>query len=376
MKWAEKYYPIANWILTVPVDSPFFPDDLLKKFRKNLNDELIVTAKSGDKTHPVFSMWNLSLIKSLELSIKQGILKIDEFTKNFKTKVVNFPIIDYDPFYNINNLEDLSVAEEIHDKFSLNPGRNLIVSFVDKLYKKNIIAKPGFNRWLVPPASIAIHLCIGSVYAWSMFNPALVKTIGVVTSSGDDWSLSQVVWIFSVAIVSLGFAAAYAGKWLEKVGPRMVGFVAACCWGGGFLIGALGIFLQESGFQISLSLDSGNLILQPGLYLLYLGYGVIGGIGLGLGYVSPVSTLIRWFPDRRGMATGMAIMGFGGGAMIAKFSIDKLLAKFYKVPEYLGAADALNLITEGGRRFAEIAGSKVEVVVVGINDVQKDDCSK
>ena len=245
------------------------------------------------------------------------------------------------------------------------------MSFVDKLYKKNIIAKPGFNRWLVPPASIAIHLCIGSVYAWSMFNPALVKTIGVVTSSGDDWSLSQVVWIFSVAIVSLGFAAAYAGKWLEKVGPRMVGFVAACCWGGGFLIGALGIFLQESGFQISLSLDSGNLILQPGLYLLYLGYGVIGGIGLGLGYVSPVSTLIRWFPDRRGMATGMAIMGFGGGAMIAKFSIDKLLAKFYKVPEYLGAADALNLITEGGRRFAEVAGSKVEVVVVGINDVSK-----
>ena len=117
MKWAEKNYPVANWILTVPVDSPFFPDDLLKKFRKNLNDELVVTAKSGDKTHPVFSMWHLSLIKSLELSIKQGNLKIDEFTKNFKTKVVNFPIIDYDPFYNINNLEDLDVAEEIHDKF-------------------------------------------------------------------------------------------------------------------------------------------------------------------------------------------------------------------------------------------------------------------
>ena len=117
MRWAEKYYPVANWILTVPVDSPFFPDDLLKKFQKNLNDELIVTAKSGDKIHPVFSLWNLSLNKSLELSIKQGILKIDEFTKNFKTKVVNFPIIDYDPFYNINNLEDLSVAEEIHDKY-------------------------------------------------------------------------------------------------------------------------------------------------------------------------------------------------------------------------------------------------------------------
>ncbi len=248
------------------------------------------------------------------------------------------------------------------------------MSFKDKLKKKNIIAKPGFNRWLVPPASIAIHLCIGSVYAWSMFNPALVKTIGVVTSSGDDWTLSQVVWIFSVAIVSLGLAAAYAGKWLEEVGPRMVGFVAACCWGGGFVIGSLGIFLQETGFEIALSLPStsgGSLVLQPGLYLLYLGYGIIGGIGLGLGYVSPVSTLIRWFPDRRGMATGMAIMGFGGGAMIAKFTIDKLLEKFYKIPEYLGSIDNVNLITESGRRFAEVAGSKVEVVIVGVNDVAK-----
>ena len=248
------------------------------------------------------------------------------------------------------------------------------MSFVDKLHKKNIVAKPGFNRWLVPPASIAIHLCIGSVYAWSMFNPALVKTIGVVTSSGDDWTLSQVVWIFSVAIVSLGLAAAYAGKWLEEVGPRMVGFVAACCWGGGFVIGSLGIFLQETGFEIALSLPStsgGSLVLQPGLYLLYLGYGIIGGIGLGLGYVSPVSTLIRWFPDRRGMATGMAIMGFGGGAMIAKFTIDKLLEKFYKIPEYLGSIDNVNLITESGRRFAEVAGSKVEVVIVGVNDVAK-----
>ena len=147
------------------------------------------------------------------------------------------------------------------------------MSFKDRLKKKNIVAKPGFNRWLVPPASIAIHLCIGSVYAWSMFNPALVKTIGVVTSSGDDWTLSQVVWIFSVAIVSLGLAAAYAGKWLEEVGPRMVGFVAACCWGGGFVIGSLGIFLQETGFEIALSLPStsgGSLVLQPGLYLLYL----------------------------------------------------------------------------------------------------------
>ncbi len=248
------------------------------------------------------------------------------------------------------------------------------MSFVDRLKKKNIIAKPGFNRWLVPPASIAIHLCIGSVYAWSMFNPALVKVLGVVSSSGDDWSLSQVVWIFSVAIVSLGFAAAYAGKWLEKVGPRMVGFVAACCWGGGFLIGSFGIYLQELGFQINISLpmiSNEEIKLQIGLYLLYLGYGVIGGIGLGLGYVSPVSTLIRWFPDRRGMATGMAIMGFGGGAMIAKFTIDRLLEKFYKTPEFLGDINSVDLITEGGRRFAEISGSLVEVVVVAANEVSR-----
>ena len=110
------------------------------------------------------------------------------------------------------------------------------MSFYDTLHKKNIVAKRVLIDGLVPPASIAIHLCIGSVYAWSMFNPALVKILGVVTSSGDDWNLGQVVWIFSVAIVSLGLAAAYAGKWLEEVGPRMVGFVAACCWGEAFLL--------------------------------------------------------------------------------------------------------------------------------------------
>ena len=163
--------------------------------------------------------------------------------------------------------------------------------------KDRIVAKPGFNRWKVPPASMAIHLCIGSVYAWSNFNPALVKVRGVVASAPGDWSLGEVVWIFTVAIVTLGIAAAYAGRWLEQVGPRVVGTIAAVCWGGGFLIGSLGIWWHQ-------------------LWLVYLGYGVVGGCGLGLGYVSPVSTLIKWFPDRRGMAAGMAIMGFGGGAII------------------------------------------------------------
>ena len=130
--------------------------------------------------------------------------------------------------------------------------------------------------------------------------------------------------------------------------------------GGGFIIGSLGIFLHEQGVEIAMSLpmiSSEPIVLKLGLYLLYLGYGVIGGIGLGLGYVSPVSTLIRWFPDRRGMATGMAIMGFGGGAMIAKLSIDRLLAKFYKAPEYLGSEDSVNLslkVAEDLLRFQEI----------------------
>jgi MFS family permease len=218
------------------------------------------------------------------------------------------------------------------------------------LSKERIVAQPGFNRWWVPPVSIAIHLCIGSVYAWSIYNPALIRVFGVVTPAADDWSLGSVVWIFTVAIVFLGLAAAFAGKWLEEVGPRTVGVVAACCWGGGYLIGSVGI-------------------VQHQLWLIYLGYGVIGGCGLGLGYVSPVSTLIRWFPDRRGMATGMAIMGFGGGAMIGAPLKEALIRLFYAAPEYVGTLDTVELITESGRRYVELAGELREVVVVGANDI-------
>ena len=222
---------------------------------------------------------------------------------------------------------------------------------LDILSKQHIVAKEGFNRWLIAPAALGIHLCIGSVYAWSLFNPSLIKRLGVVTSSADDWTLKSVVWVFTVAIVFLGLSAAVGGKWLEKVGPRMVGTVAAFCWGGGFMIGGIGILTGQ-------------------LWLLYLGYGVIGGCGLGLGYVSPVGTLIRWFPDRRGMATGIAIMGFGGGAMIAKFMIEPFIKLYYKAPDYLGSVDSVNLSTdETGRRLAEVAGNLQEVVIVGANDI-------
>ena len=216
--------------------------------------------------------------------------------------------------------------------------------------KQRIVAKEGFNRWLIAPVALGIHLCIGSVYAWSLFNPALIARIGVVTSAADDWTLKSVVWIFTVAIVFLGLSAAFAGKWLEKVGPRLIATIAAFLWGGGFIIGGIGIVTGQ-------------------LWLLYVGYGVLGGCGLGLGYISPVSTLIRWFPDRRGMATGIAIMGFGGGAMIAKFMIGPMMQSFYVAPEYLGSLDSVQLVTEAGRRMVEVAGELREVVVIGANDV-------
>ena len=171
----------------------------------------------------------------------------------------------------------------------------MTASFLDR---ENTVAPAGFNRFLVPPAALAVHLSIGQAYAFSTFNLPLTKLIGITHSAPGDWDLKQVGWIFSIAIVFLGSSAAVFGRWVERVGPRKSMFTAALCFGGGFLVSAFGIHLHQ-------------------LWLIYLGYGVLGGCGLGIGYISPVSTLIKWFPDRPGMATGMAIMGFGGGALIA-----------------------------------------------------------
>jgi len=185
--------------------------------------------------------------------------------------------------------------------------------------KEKIIAKPGFSRWMVPPAALAVHLCIGQVYAFSVFNGPLTKVLGVSKSLMLDWTLTEIGWIFSISMVFLGLSAAFAGKWLERVGPRRTILTAAFCFGGGFAISAAGVWLHQ-------------------IALLYFGYGVVGGIGLGLGYVSPVSTLIRWFPDRRGMATGLAIMGFGGGAMIAA-PLSVLLMNYFKSATSVGVAE-------------------------------------
>src|SRR5580704_5478237 len=180
------------------------------------------------------------------------------------------------------------------------------------LSRERTIAKPGFTRWLVPPAALAIHLCIGMAYGLSVFWLPLSKAVGITTSvacpkdlsflaqltvTTCDWKISLLAWTFTIGIVILGASAAIWGGWLERVGPRKGGVVAALCWCGGLVIGAFGVIAHQ-------------------MWIVWLGCGVIGGIGLGIGYISPVSTLIKWFPDRRGMATGMAIMGFGGGAMI------------------------------------------------------------
>jgi MFS family permease len=182
----------------------------------------------------------------------------------------------------------------------------MTASFFDR---QHTVAPPGFNRFLVPPAALAVHLSIGQVYAFSTFNLPLTKLIGLTHSAPGDWELKQLGWIFSIAIAILGVSAAVFGRWVEKVGPRQAMFTAALCFGGGFIVSAVGIHLHQ-------------------LWLVYLGYGVLGGCGLGIGYISPVSTLIKWFPDRPGMATGMAIMGFGGGALIAAPLSVLLMAHF------------------------------------------------
>ena len=177
------------------------------------------------------------------------------------------------------------------------------------LDKENSIAKSSYNRWFVPIAALSIHLCIGQIYAFSVFNKPLTKIIGITEQVPDDWKLTELGWIFTIAIFFLGASAAVLGKWVERVGPRKTMLYAAICFSSGFLVSAIGIYSHQ-------------------LWLLYLGSGVLGGIGLGLGYISPVSTLIKWFPDRPGMATGMAIMGFGGGAMIAS-PLSVHLMEFY-----------------------------------------------
>ncbi|GAA2108375.1 OFA family MFS transporter [Actinomadura alba] len=169
------------------------------------------------------------------------------------------------------------------------------------LDKSRIVAPPTWSRWLIPPAALSVHLAIGQAYAWSVFKPPLESSLDL---SGTASALP-----FQIAIVMLGLSAAFGGTTVERKGPRWAMFVSMTCFSSGFLLASLGMFLEQ-------------------YWLVVFGYGFVGGIGLGIGYISPVSTLIKWFPDRPGMATGIAIMGFGGGALIASPWSAQMLESF------------------------------------------------
>ena len=200
------------------------------------------------------------------------------------------------------------------------------------LNKSAIVAPKTFNRWLIPAAALAIHLCIGQVYAFSVFKIPLMSRFDVGEVS--------VGWIFSVAIAMLGLSAAFGGTWVEKAGPRKSMVVAGTAWVLGFFVAAFGIATGQ-------------------LWLVYFGYGFIGGIGLGIGYISPVSTLMKWFPDRPGLATGLAIMGFGGGALIASPLSNSLMAL------YGGGTDTENLAAGLVPTFITLAISYAVIIAAG-----------
>jgi MFS family permease len=193
------------------------------------------------------------------------------------------------------------------------------MAYLPFLDRSHTIAKPGFSRWMVPPAALCIHLCIGQAYAFSVFNLPMTKLVGISQSAPNDWNIPELGWIFSIAIFVLGFSAAIFGRWVEEGGPRQAMFTAALCFAGGFIVSAIGVYVHN-------------------IWVVYFGYGLLGGIGLGLGYIAPVSTLIKWFPDRPGMATGMAIMGFGGAAFIASPLSVWLMGEF-STASHVGVAE-------------------------------------
>ncbi len=216
------------------------------------------------------------------------------------------------------------------------------MAVLGSLDRRHTVASRSYNRWLIPPAALAVHLCIGQAYATSVYKNSLIAHF--------DASQTAIGIVFSIAIVMLGLSAAVFGTWVERAGPRMAMFAAACCWATGFLVGSVGIATSQ-------------------LWLLYLGYGVIGGVGLGIGYISPVSTLIKWFPDRPGLATGMAIMGFGGGAMVASPASRQLLSLYDPVydatdPASLADGRALSLL------FVTLGLAYFAIMMIGVVNIR------
>jgi MFS family permease len=202
------------------------------------------------------------------------------------------------------------------------------------------------NRWLMMLPAFLTHMCIGHPYAWSVMSGPLSRELGVVGAAAADWSLAETTLPISLVFAFQGLSAAIGGPWLAKVGPRAGMTIAACCFAGGLSLAAAGIATHS-------------------LPLLYLGYGVLGGTGVGFGYTPPIQTLIDWFPDRRGIASGVTIAGFGSGALLFTPLAQHLLKTFQAAPDFAGTLADSKIVREGGKMFVEAAGSLREVVQVG-----------
>ena len=250
--------------------------------------------------------------------------------------------------YHTTNIvkEEEKAAPEVHQEAKSGGG---FFSFLDR---EHSIAPEGFNRWLAVPSGTLVTASVGAVYAWSSFNAPLCRTLGVVAPSANDWDLGSVVPIFSAAAIGLGVTTALLGSWAERVGPRKTAGAASFLWAGGLVCTAVGAYTHV-------------------LPLCYLGYGVGAGMGWGLGYISPVSNMMKWFPDKRGLATGMALASFGGGAILAAPMNKYFMEQFFVAPDYLGSSSDVSIVTEGGKRFVEIAGEMNEVVVATAAEVAK-----
>lgn len=218
---------------------------------------------------------------------------------------------------------------------------------------KSSVSAPEFkNRWGMAIPAVGLHMCIGSPYAWSIMSDMVTKEYGFVTSAAADWSLMQTALPLSIVFVFHGLSSSLIGKWQVEAGPRKSMALASFVFGGALALGSAGVYLHS-------------------LPLLYLGYGVLGGIGIGLGYTPPVQTLMQWFPDRKGIASGLAIAGFGSGALLFGPSVQYLTKMFAKLPTYLGPSENFITKTVDGKLFADVDGSLIEVVKAGATELSK-----
>jgi len=213
----------------------------------------------------------------------------------------------------------------------------------------NTASESTTNRWAFVLPAFATHACIGAPYAWSLMTGPLTREYGFVTSSAADWTFEEATFPIMIIFFLQGAAAAAGAKWQIRVGARKSIALAGACWGGGLMLGALGIHLHS-------------------LPLLYVGYGFFGGIGVGIGYTPPVQALIQWFPDRKGLASGMCIAGFGSGAIIFAPTMTKLMSYFSKPPTFLGTRDEVATRTVEGKMLLE--SGDTEVVYANLADIK------